>query len=79
MKTKEPTYAEASERLGEILQQLRDGSVEIDDLAQVVEEAASLLSHCRKKLRAVEAKVEKIAAELDEPTDDPFADEEGDD
>ncbi|MCB8932601.1 MAG: exodeoxyribonuclease VII small subunit [Fimbriimonadaceae bacterium] len=72
MKPKEPTYAEASERLGAILQQLRDGSVEIDDLAQVVEEAATLLSHCRKKLRAVEAKVEKIAAELDEADDDPF-------
>jgi len=63
---KPPTYTEAATRLDEILRTLRDGEVPIDDLAAVVEEAAGLLSLCRKKLRAAEAKVEKIAGELDD-------------
>ena len=74
-KPKETTYAEASQRLAEILAQLREGSVGIDDLAAVVEEAAQLLQHCRSKLRAVELKVEKIAKDLEDDApegDDPF-------
>lgn len=74
-KPQETTYAQASERLTEILAQLREGSVGIDDLAAVVEEAAQLLQHCRSKLRAVEMKVEKIAKDLEDDapdSDDPF-------
>lgn len=63
---KPATYTEAASRLDEILRTLREGEVPIDDLAAVVEEAAGLLSLCRKKLRAAEAKVEKIAGELDD-------------
>jgi len=59
-----PGYAEARARLDRILKELEEGEVEVDALADRVEEAAGLVSLCRARLREQEARLRKVAAEL---------------
>jgi exodeoxyribonuclease VII small subunit len=77
MARKTPTYGEAAERLETILRKIEDGEVDLDELGDLVTEAASLVELCRKKIEASEMKVRKVTeklardAESNEPLLDP--------
>jgi exodeoxyribonuclease VII small subunit len=67
----EPSYGVAAGRLEEILAKIEEGEVDIDELSGLVEEAASLVTLCRGKIRAAEVKVNTITEQLerDAPTE----------
>jgi exodeoxyribonuclease VII small subunit len=56
----EPTYAEASGELDQILRDLEAGDIDLDLLTGKVERAATLLAFCRQRLAATETKVKKV-------------------
>jgi exodeoxyribonuclease VII small subunit len=62
---KEKSYGEAAERLEEILGKIEEGQVDIDELSGLVEEAATLVTLCRDKIHAAEAKVKTITEQLE--------------
>jgi exodeoxyribonuclease VII small subunit len=64
-KPEEMSYGEAAARLEEILRQIEEGEVDIDQLSELVREAAGLVSVCRKKIQAAEMQVQTITAELE--------------
>lgn len=64
-KNAEPTYGEAAERLEEILGRIEEGEVDIDELSGLVEEAAGLVTLCRKKIHAAEVQVQTIVEQLE--------------
>jgi exodeoxyribonuclease VII small subunit len=72
----EPTYAEASGELEAILQEIESGEIDLDELGDKVERAATLLAFCRQRLAATETKVKKVTADLAAAID---ADADGDD
>jgi len=63
-KADEPTYADASAELEQILQDIETGTIDLDVLAEKVERAALLLSVCRQRLAATETRVKKITTEV---------------
>ena len=66
----EPSYAELSGELETILDEIESGEIDLDELSDKVERAATLLSQCRKKLAATETKVKKVTAELQTAMDE---------
>lgn len=78
----EPSYSQAQARLDEILEYIESGKVDIDELSTLVEEAASLVTLCRKKLTAAEMRVRQITERLEReaeqgpPQEGPFPGEE---
>lgn len=63
-KKNEPNYTEASGELDEILDQIEQGTTDVDVLSEKVERAAVLIKICRDKLANTEMKVEKVVADL---------------
>ena len=63
-KTEAPTYAELSGELETILDEIESGEIDLDELSDKVEPAATLLGQCRKKLAATETKVQKVTEDL---------------
>ncbi|MCA8949564.1 MAG: exodeoxyribonuclease VII small subunit [Planctomycetes bacterium] len=63
-KSAEPSYAEATTELDEILRDIESGEIDLDELSEKVERAATLLALCRKKLLATEVKVKKAVDEV---------------
>ena len=63
-KTDEPSYADLSGELEGILDEIESGEIDLDELSDKVERAATLLGQCRKKLAATETKVKKVTEEL---------------
>lgn len=59
-------YADAMERLQEILREIDNSEVGIDELADRVEEASGLLKLCREILTGTEAAVEAALKGLEE-------------
>jgi len=75
---KETSYGEAAERLEEILGKIEEGQVDIDELSGLVEEAATLVTLCRDKIYAAEAKVKTITEQLErESPEEPEDESEG--
>jgi exodeoxyribonuclease VII small subunit len=58
-------YGEAMERLDAILEDIDQGRLAIDVMAERVLEAAQLLKHCKGVLTGTEAKVKDVLAELE--------------
>ena len=58
-------YGEAAARLEAILSRIEEGQVDIDELSGLVEEAATLVTLCRDKIRAAEVKVRTITEQLE--------------
>jgi len=75
-KTDEPSYAELSAELETILDEIESGEIDLDELSDKVERAATLLTKCRKKLSATETKVKKVTADLQTAMDDQEGDDE---
>jgi exodeoxyribonuclease VII small subunit len=63
-KTKEPTFAEARERLDTILEELERDSADVDMLAARIREASELIRFCRERLATTRQEVQKVVAEL---------------
>lgn len=61
---KEQSYAESMARLESILNQLEEGNKSVDELSDLVKEAAELVKHCRTKLRSTEADIQEAFQDL---------------
>ena len=55
----ETSYTQAMQRLEMILSQLEEGNKTVDELSDLVKEAAFLVKICREKLRTTEADIQK--------------------
>ncbi|MBC6368490.1 exodeoxyribonuclease VII small subunit [Algoriphagus sp. AK58] len=55
----EMTYTQAMQRLESILSQLEEGNKTVDELSDLVKEAAELVKLCRLKLRSTESDIQK--------------------
>lgn len=60
------TYAEASQRLEQIVQYIEHDSPDVDELTKLVEEAVELSKFCRNKLTKADEQLSEIMARLDE-------------
>ena len=78
-KNEEPSYADLSGELEVILDEIESGEIDLDELSDKVERAATLLGKCRKKLAATETKVKKVTEELQSALADDGAEEPQDD
>jgi exodeoxyribonuclease VII small subunit len=56
---KEQSYTEAMARLETILSQLEEGNKSVDELSDLVKEAAGLVKYCRAKLRTAESDIQE--------------------
>jgi len=57
-------YGEARKRLEQILKDIEGSEVDVDDLSEMVKEAAELIQLCRKKLEKTRVEVEKVVGEI---------------
>jgi len=74
----ELSYAQAAARLDEILERIERGEVDIDELSQLVAEAADLVTLLRKKITAAEMQIKTITERLEReetPPEGPKEDE----
>lgn len=60
---KKETYNQAISRLEQIVSQIDNNELEIDELADKIKEANSLIAFCQSKLTKADAEIEKILAE----------------
>ena len=58
----EITYTEAIKELEQILDSLRSGKVEINELAPTVKRANALVEECRRQLTLIRSELEKITS-----------------
>lgn len=61
----EPAYSQAVTRLDEILERIEGGKVDIDELSQLVAEAADLVTLLRQKITAAEMQIKTITERLE--------------
>ena len=61
----ELSYAQAAAKLDEILEKIERGEVDIDELSQLVAEAADLVTLLRKKIAAAEMQIKTITERLE--------------
>ncbi len=54
------TYEEALEKLQLLQQQLEDGEISIEGLAQAMSEANQLMNYCKNRLRVTEDQLKSI-------------------
>lgn len=55
---KDQTYSKAMSRLESILLQLEEGNKSVDELSDLVKEAAELVKFCKTKLKTTEATIQ---------------------
>ena len=60
------TYKEALERIEEIVEIVENENPDVDELAQLVKEGASLISLCQEKLRNAEGELTKSLETLEQ-------------
>jgi exodeoxyribonuclease VII small subunit len=58
-------YTIAFQELQELVQQIEEGDISVDDLAEKVKKAAELIKICKTKLRSTEEDVNRILQELE--------------
>ena len=59
------TYAEAMNRLEEIVGKVQDGRIDIDELAGLLKEAQELVNFCREKLYKVDEEIKALTEEAE--------------
>ncbi|MHC4845844.1 MAG: exodeoxyribonuclease VII small subunit [Planctomycetota bacterium] len=64
-KKKQPSFAEARDRLEQILAEVESDEGDVDQLADRVKEASELIRLCRDRLSAARQQVEKVVADLE--------------
>ena len=62
---KKLTYAEAMNRLEEIVGKVQDGRIDIDELAGLLKEAQELVNFCREKLYKVDEEIKALTEEAE--------------
>ena len=62
---KKMTYAEAMNRLEEIVGKVQDGRIDIDELAGLLKEAQELVNFCREKLYKVDKEIKALTEEAE--------------
>ena len=60
LETKKLTYAQAQQRLEQIVKDIEENSEDIDRLSLLLKEAKDLIAFCKKKLYKVEEDVRKV-------------------
>jgi len=70
-------FGEARAELEKILKEIEGDEVDVDDLAEKIRTAATLIRVCRDKLERTKVEVEKIVAEMEEAA--PDQEDEGED
>lgn len=60
------TYAQAVERLEEIMNSIQGGGMDVDKLAVALKEASVLVQFCRDKLYKVDEEVKQLLESMDE-------------
>lgn len=68
----ELSYTQAVARLDAILERIERGEVDIDELSQLVAEAASLVALLRKKITAAEMQIKTITERLEREEEVPL-------
>ncbi|EJX01348.1 Exonuclease VII, small subunit [gut metagenome] len=63
MASKKETYSQAMARLEKIIRQIDNNELEIDELADKIQEANAIIAFCRDKLTKADQEIEKILAE----------------
>ncbi len=63
MKT-ELTYSEAYAKLEDLVEQLEDGGIQLDQLAEKVKQANELIAICENKLRTIEREVKDASEKV---------------
>lgn len=69
---RELTFEEALAELRQIVERLEKGDGRLDEAIAAYERGAQLKTHCEKKLKEAEAKIEKIRAEDGELSTEQF-------
>jgi exodeoxyribonuclease VII small subunit len=64
MTKKKLSYREAIREVEDILQQIEHEELDVDELAEKVKKAATLLKWCREKLRSTEEEVDSILKDI---------------
>ena len=70
-------YPEAAAELETILDEIENGTADIDVLGEKVERAAALIRQCRETLAGTELRVKKVVEELESA--DAASDDDGND
>ncbi len=65
------TYSEAFEQLQLLVNELENGEISVDLLAQKVQTASELIKICKEKLVSTELEVNKVLQELGQNSKDP--------
>lgn len=63
---KKETYSQAISRLEQIVNQIDNNELDIDQLANHIKEANTLIAFCQSKLTKADAEIEKILGEKQE-------------
>lgn len=63
MASKKETYSQAMTRLEKIVRQIDNNELEIDELAEKIQEANAIITFCRNKLTKADQEIEKLLAE----------------
>ena len=63
MKT-ELTYSDAYAKLEDLVEQLEDGGIQLDQLAEKVKQANELIAICENKLRTIEREVKDASEKV---------------
>ena len=58
-------YAQALEKLEEIIKQIENEEIDIDELSQKVQEASALIKVCREKVTRAELEVKDVVDSFD--------------
>lgn len=65
MTKKQISYSEAIAAIDEILEQIENGELDVDEMAEKVKQASELLKTCKSKLFSTEKEVEKVLKEME--------------
>ena len=72
MKKEEPqSYAQAVEKLQQIVEQIEEENPPVDELLEKTEEAVRLIKYCREQLTQTDKKVQALLAALDDQQQEP--------
>jgi len=62
----EVKYAKSIKRLEEIIEKIEHEQIDVDELAEKVKEAVSLIKSCKSKIDKAEMEVKKVVEDLEE-------------
>ncbi len=66
---KENKYSKAMKRLEQILEKIENEEVDVDELADNVKEAVSLIKECKEKIDKAELEVKQVVDSLNKEKD----------